>query len=382
MQFKEIKIKEKVKRAIKSGKQVFSTNSIKKIEGKSGDLVKLMYGNSFVAWATINLLDPKHYIRILSYEENYEPVDDLKKKIKEAKKFREKIGYKNHFRLLYSESDFVSGLIIDKYNEIYVLQNVNPFFDKNIEFVKEALIECEGKNITIYEKSIGKNREIARLKPVERFLYGENYETVIEECNKNFFVNIILGQKTGWFLDQRENRKILSNLYTENVLDVFSYSGSLGICVNSDKKTFVEKNKNAVELLKKNLEINKIENFSIYCDNAYSVLKNLTKEKKKYDIVILDPPDLLSEGYKKGIKNITIINAIAIDLIDEGFLITFSCSQDLKENKFLSILKTIIRRKNKKFEIVKRLGQALDHKIIHPHKELEYLKGFIIEIKS
>ncbi|MEM1782392.1 MAG: RsmD family RNA methyltransferase [Nanopusillaceae archaeon] len=382
MQFKEIKVNENIRRAIKAGRQVFSTNLIKKIDGKMGDLVKILHGSSFVAWATINPFDPYHYLRILSYNENYEPIDDLKTKIKESKKFRKRIGYENHFRLIYSESDFVSGLIIDKYNDIYVLQNVNPFFDKNIEIVKESIIENEGKNITIYEKSIGKNREIARLIPLERFIYGEKYKTVIKECNKEFLVNVIVGQKTGWFLDQRENRKILSSLSATRVLDVFSYSGSLGICINADERIFVEKNKNAIELLKKNLEINKIENFYIYEDNAYNVLKNLKKEKNKYDVVILDPPDLLSDGYKKGIKNISIINSIAVDLIDEGFLITFSCSQDLKEDKFLSIIKNIIRRKNKKFEIVKKFGQSMDHKIIHKHKELEYLKGFLIEIKN
>jgi len=382
MQYKEIRVGDRVRRAIKAGKQIFSTNWIKKINANMGDLVMLKYGESFLAWATINPLDPHHYIRILSTEEKYEPIEDLKNKIKKAKKFREKIGYKDHYRLVYSESDFLSGLIIDKYNDIYVVQNVNPFFDKNIDLVRDALLEVEGKSITIYEKSIGKLREISRLKPIERFIYGESYKTIIEECNKRFLVDILIGQKTGWFLDQRENRRIISNIEADKVLDVFAYTGSFGICSKASEVYFVEKNKYAIKILEENIRINKLEDYKIFNENAFKALKELHEEKKKFDLVILDPPDLLSEGYENGLKNLTIINAMAIDLIDEGFLATFSCSQDLKEDKFLSMIRTLLRRKGKRFSIVYKFQQALDHKVIHPHRELNYLKGFLIEIKN
>jgi len=382
MQYKEIRVGDRVKRAILGGKQIFSTNWIKKIDANMGDLVMLKYKNSFLAWATINPLDPYHYIRILSTEEKYEPIEDIKNKIKKAKEFREKIGYKKHYRLVYSESDFLSGLIIDKYNDIYVIQNVNPFFDKNINLIRDALIDLEGNNISIIEKSIGKQREISRLKPIERIIYGNSYRTIIEECNKKFLIDVMLGQKTGWFLDQRENRKIISKINAEKVLDVFSYTGSFGICSNAREVYFIEKNKYAIKILEENIRLNKIENYKIIKDNAFVSLRKLYENKEKFDLIILDPPDLLSDDYDKGLKSITIINAMAIDLIDEGFLATFSCSQDLKENKFFSIIRTLLRRKRKKFSIIYKFQQALDHKVIHPHKELSYLKGFLIEIKS
>jgi 23S rRNA (cytosine1962-C5)-methyltransferase len=379
----EIKVGERVKREILRGKQVFSTNWIKKIDVEPGDLVKLVYKNNFLAWGTINPKDEYHYIRILSYNEDFDPYKEIKEKIKEAKRYREEIiNYKNHYRLVYSESDFLSGLIIDKYNDIFVIQNVNPFFDKNIDIIKNSLIELFGSNITIYEKSIGKQRERAFLKPIERFLYGNKYETIIEEVGKKFYVNILYGQKTGWFLDQRENRKILSQLFGEKILDVFSYIGSFGIIINSERKYFVEKNKEAIKILNKNIKLNNIGNYEIINGNAFKILKEFYLEKRKFDIIILDPPDLLAENYEKGLKSIILINSIALDLIDEGYLITFSCSQDLKEEKFYSILRTLIRRKNKKFEILYRFHQALDHKVIFPHKELDYLKGFLIEIKK
>ncbi|RDD52426.1 class I SAM-dependent rRNA methyltransferase [Nanoarchaeota archaeon NZ13-N] len=380
MQYKEIRVGEKVKRAINAGRQVFSVNWIKRVESNVGDLAMLKYGDSFLAWATLNPLDPYHYVRLLSTDEKYEPLEDLKDKIRRAKDYRSKIGYKNHYRLVYSESDFLSGLIIDKYNDIYVIQNANPFFDKNIEILRDALIELEGKNISIIEKSVGKSRETSRLEPRERILYGELYETTIKECNKKFVVNVLLGQKTGWFLDQRENRKIISKIRSEKAIDVFCYTGSFGICSNSDQIFFVEKNKYAVNILKKNISINRINNYKIFNDNAFKILKMLANRKEKFDLVILDPPDLLSE--KNGLKNIILINSMAIDLIDEGFLATFSCSQDLKEERFLSILRTIIRRKRKRFSIIGKFQQAFDHKVIHPHRELNYLKGFLLEIHN
>jgi len=284
--------------------------------------------------------------------------------------------------LVYSESDFLPGLIIDRYNNIFVIQNNNIFFDKNIDLIKNALIKIFGHDITIYEKSIGKQREKSKLLPKEGFLHGSLKGTIIEEYKYKFYVDIINGEKTGWFLDQRENRKILKDIYGTRVLDVFSYTGSFGIMINADERYFIEKNKKAVEVLKKNLELNNIDNYEVINRNAYDVLKSLYRENKKFDIIILDPPDLLADSYDKGIKSITLINSIAIDLIEEGYLISFSCSQDLSEKKFYSILRTLIRRKNKKFELVYKFHQALDHKIIFPHKELEYLKGFMIEIKK
>ncbi|MGB9674587.1 MAG: class I SAM-dependent rRNA methyltransferase [Nanopusillaceae archaeon] len=379
----EINVGERVKREILRGRQTFSKNWIRKLDLEPGTLIKIKYGNKFLAWGIINPKDDNHYIRVFSYNENIDIHEEIKNKIKEALKYRERtINYKNHYRLVYSESDFLSGLILDRYNDIFVIQNYNAFFDKNINILKDVLIEVFGNNITIYEKSIGKQRERAFLYPVERFLHGENYTTIIEEEKKKFYVDIIKGQKTGWFLDQRENRKIIKQLYGDKVLDVFSYTGSFGIMVDASYRYFVEKNKEAVKILQKNINMNNIESYEIINDNAYKVLKNFYLEKKKFDIIILDPPDLLADNYEKGIKNFIIINSIALDLIDEGYLVTFSCSQDLKEKKFYSILRTLIRRKNKKFEILYRFHQALDHKAIFPHKELEYLKGFLIEIKK
>jgi len=379
----EIEVGERIKREIRKGRQVFSVNWIKKVEAEPGELVKLKYNNNFLAWGIINPKDQYHYIRIFSYNEYIDIYNEIKEKIKKAKEYRERtINYKDHYRLIYSESDFLSGLIIDKYNDIFVIQNSNAFFDKNINLIRDALIDIYGKDIIIYEKSIGKQRERSYLKPIERFIYGNKYETEIEEVNKKFYINILKGQKTGWFLDQRENREIVSQLYGDRVLDVFSYSGSFGIIINGEEKYFIEKNKESVGMLYRNLKLNNIENYNVINGNAYKILKQFYLEKRKFDIIILDPPDLLAENYEKGIRSFILINSIALDLIDEGHLITFSCSQDLNERKFYSLIRTLIRRKDKKFEILYKFNQALDHKVIFPHKELSYLKGFLIEIKK
>lgn len=375
----EININDNLRRLIRKGKQTFSKKLINTPNAKPGDVIKLKYGNSFLAYGAINPKDPKNYLRIISLEEDID--NFIYSRIKYAKKFREKtIGYNNHYRLLYSESDYTSGLIIDRYNDIFVINNSNIYFDKNINKIAEFLKDIFGNNITIYEKSIGKQRERAGMLPKEGYIYGDKKYTLIEENRKKFFIDVILGQKTGFFLDQRENRKILSNIEGEKILDVFSYTGSLGITIKGDYKVFIEKDKKAIEILKKNVEINDINNYKIINRNAYQALIEMIKNKEKFDIIILDPPDLLADGYEKGIKNFALINSLAIDLIDDGYLITFSCSQDLKENKILAILKTIIRRKGKKFEIIQKFRQSMDHKVIFPHRELEYLRGFMLHI--
>gem|GEM_PF-4598431 len=155
-----------------------------------------------------------------------------------------------------------------------MIQNNNPFYDKNIEILKEAILEVESVN-SIYEKSVGIKREEEFLLPQERFLYGDKSETIIEEYGKRFFVNIVKGQKTGWFLDQKENRKIIKNISGEKCLDVFSYTGSFGILINCEERIFVEKDKKAVEILEKNLKLNNIENYKIINDDAYSTLKQI-----------------------------------------------------------------------------------------------------------
>ncbi|HIP66704.1 MAG TPA: class I SAM-dependent rRNA methyltransferase [Candidatus Nanopusillus sp.] len=378
----EIKVSKRIRNKIFGGKQVFTINEVQKREYPVGSLVKLVCGNKFVAWATINPKNPKHYIRILSTEKDYDLYSDIVNKLKIAQRYRDKIGYSRHYRWVYSESDFLSGLIVDKFENIIVIQNTNPYFDKNINIIKEAILDV-GKNVeTIYEKSVGKNREKEWLPPKERILYGSKTRTTIKEGGKKFIVDVKSGQKTGWFLDQRENRSIVKKFVYGKTLDAFSYTGSFGI-ISSDKADelwFLEKNRSSVEVLIENLKINGIDNAKVLNTNAYLVLKKFSAENRKFDVVILDPPDLLSENYKKGIRSFILVNSMAIDLIKDGYLISFSCSQDLKEDKMFSILRTLIRRKSRRFELISRLHQAFDHKVIFPHKELEYLKGFVLHI--
>ncbi len=379
----EIRISRRVRNKILGGKQVFSVKEVKFKEIPAGSLVKLVYGKVFVAWATINPRNPRRYIRILSLSENYDPLDDLVRKLKTAKRYREKIGYGSHYRWIYSESDNLSGLVVDKFNDLVVIQNSNPFFDRNIDLVKQAILEVESSIKTIYEKSVGKSREDELLDPREGLLFGEDPRSVIVEEGKKFLIDPTRGQKTGWFLDQRENRRIVKRFAEcEKLLDAFCYTGSFGIICSekTSEVTFIDKSKSAIEILKKNLELNQVQNSKIVRANVFEVLKTMYLRRQRFDFIVLDPPDLLAEGIKKGLKSIALANQLAIKIIDDGYLATFSCSQDLKEQKFFAMLKSIIRREGKKFELIARLHQAYDHKVKFPHKELEYLKGFLLYI--
>ena len=379
-----IKIGKRIKNKILGGKQVFSTSEIRLIDVPVGSLALLEYG-SFKAYASLNPLNPIRYARIVYIGENLDIGDLFYSRIKEAYEKREKFGYNGVYRLVYSESDFLSGLIIDRFNDIFVIQNSNPFFDRNIEYIKDTLLDIFGSSITIVNKSSGKSREFERLEPRIETIYGDKTIGYIQENNSTFIFDIISGQKTGWFLDQRENRLDVSKLAFGDVLDVFSYVGGFGIQIeNYDTITFIEKNNTAVTYLKKNLRLNNKDNYTVLRGNAFHILKKLGFEGKKYDTIILDPPDLLQEGKYKGWKALLLINSIAMDLLKkDSIFITFSCSENVNKEKFYRAIVAIARRKGYIPILIKEYRQSKDHFVIYSHKELEYLKGFAFRmIKS
>ncbi len=376
----DVRISKRVYRKILGGKQVFTPYEIRPIDAKAGTLLRLRYGSKFVAWATVN---PKsrNYVRILSFDKNYDVLEDFVQKLRKAKKYREKISYGKHYRWVYSESDFLSGLILDKYDTLVVIQNQNPFYDNHMKELVEAIREVDKSVEAIYRKDSGRNRLNDGLLPIEEPLYGDSFEVIIEELDRKFLVDPTQGQKTGFFLDQRENRKLFRKLSYGRVLDVFSYTGGFGITSNFDEVYFVEKDKSALHLLKKNLELNEISNYKILKGNAFTILKHLILKREKFDSIVLDPPAFLAVGDKKqGVKSYALINSLAAELIDEGIFVTCSCSQDMKIGKFYNLIKTVLRRKGKRFEIIAIGRQALDHKVVFPHKELDYLKCLFLEI--
>ena len=298
-----IKVSKELAEQILQGKQVIVKRELEEIpKGKPGDLVEIYdEENNFIAVASLNP-NSNIVLRIISYEKDFDIKELFVERLKKAKKFREKF-YKNSYRWVYSEADFLSGLIIDKYNEIVVFQNSNPFFEKYKKELVEAILEIENVD-TVYEKDKYRSRILEGLKEEERFWYGNKEETIIEEGKAKFIVNIVKGQKTGFFLDQRENRLFFEKIVYGKVLDVFSYTGGFGIHAalnpNVEKVVFIEKDSDVIEILKRNIELNDVKDkCEIIQGDAFKILPKLVDKKEKFDVVNLDPAGLAVKGTEK-----------------------------------------------------------------------------------
>lgn len=370
----KVVVNEKVSEKIRKGYLIITKKDFQ--INKEGFFEIYDKNNNFLCLANIN---PKSEIilRVISYEKDFCPKEFFYKRLKKAYKFRKRI-YKDSFRWVYSEADFLSGLIIDKFKDIVVIQNSNPLFDKYLDIIAECILEIDNKIEAIYFKGEFRSRKNEGLEIYNKFLYGNKEETIIEEGDAKFIVNVVKGQKTGFFLDQRENRILFGKLAYGKVLDVFSYTGGFGIhaALNPEvnEVIFIEKDKKAIEILKRNVELNDIKDkVKIVKADAFKYLKNINE---KFDVVNLDPPSLVHSGIKKskGIKGLYIINCFAAKL-SKDILVTSDCSYHIKEKEFFEV---ILKAAENKFNIIWKGYQALDHPVHPLHKELKYLKTLFL----
>ncbi len=379
-------IPEKLAEEILQGKRVIVKKEFRLPENiKPGTLVDIYdeKGN-FICKASANPYS-NIVLRVISFEKDFDIKELFLERLKKAKKFRERF-YKGTYRWVYSEADFLSGLIVDKYNDIVVFQNSNPFFEKYKRELVEAILEIEDIE-AIYEKDKYRSRVLEGLKEVEKFWYGNKEETIIEEGKARFYVNVVLGQKTGFFLDQRENRIFFEGIAEGKVLDVFAYTGGFGIHAalnpNVEKVVFIEKDEKATYYIKKNAELNDVKDkIEIIEGDAFKILPKLVDKGEKFDVVNLDPAGLAVSGVPKAkaMKSLYIINSFAIKLIKEGYLVTSDCSYYIHLEEFKELIFKAIRYNKKEGKLFHIGRQAFDHPVVSFHKELEYLKTLYIYI--
>ncbi|WP_456325084.1 class I SAM-dependent rRNA methyltransferase [Desulfonauticus submarinus] len=360
----------------------------------AGEIVEIYdHRGNFLAKGYIN---PKSQItiRILSWnkEEDVTDIRFISERLKSAIDMR--LNYfdqsvTNAFRLVNSEADFLPGLIIDKYNDTIVLQiltlGMEQFRDKITEFLLEYLSpKC------IYERSDTIVRKKEGLSLKKGLIYGKLQKPVrIIENGLEFLVDVQDGQKTGFYLDQRDNRKeLLLFCKDKKVLNCFSYTGAFSVyAIKGGAKLTVniEFSRSAIELAKKNMEINHIkkETQEFIEGNAFELLRNMKKKGKKFDLIIMDPPKFAHtqgklENALRGYKD---INLQAMQLLNPGgILFTFSCSGAISLELFSKTITWAAMDANKNVQVIKRLAQPMDHPHLTSFLESEYLKGLICKI--
>ena len=290
----------------------------------------------------------------------------------------------NAIRLINAEGDGIPGLIVDSYADVLVMQISHPALVSLQPFLLDCLVE-ETKPLAVYEKSTSFLRKREGLEEVRKLHYGEpNAGPVILENGMKFSVDLEQGQKTGWFLDQRDSRALVRSLAKERrVLNVFSYTGGFSVAAlmgGAREVASVEISAKCEALLNRNLELNRLDASAhrFVCSDAFEFLK---QEALDYDFIILDPP-----AFAKGRNSVPAafraykeLNRIAIEKAPPGaLLLTCSCSYHIEEALFQNILFRAALEANRSVRILSKHRQAIDHPISLYHPESSYLKSFLL----
>ena len=354
-----------------------------------GSLVKVeLPGGRFFG---VGYYNPKSEISLRLLTQKEEPIhkDFFKKKIGQALEFRKRVVTDtNAFRMVSSEADGLPGLIIDRYDEILVVQFLTLGMERLRDLVIEALDEAVPSR-GIYERSDSSSRKIEGLEEKTGWIRQDcGAETIIREKNVKYRIRFGEGQKTGFYLDQRENRIFLGGLKLQGeVLDAFCYSGGFGLhlAAGGVKVLGIDSQKEAITQAKENRELNHIDPSVLDFQeaNVFDALKNFDKENKKFNLVILDPPSFVKrkqaiDGALSGYKEI-LLRSMKI-LHDEGLLAVFSCSHHIDDSLLMQSAMSAAWDVRRTLKVIKFFKQSGDHPINPFIPETYYLKGFLFSV--
>lgn len=325
--------------------------------------------------------------RLITYSAEQINAQFWKRRIEEAYRFRKErrvLEQTNAYRLIYGEADGIPSLIVDRYDNHFVLQTMSLAADNLLPIFMQILHEIfSPASITLRNDLHVRTLEGLALE--KEVLCGNlPLRVKIFEGQLAFWVDLYHGQKTGAFLDQRENRLLAARLLKGKILDAFCYQGwfALQVAKNSAKVIGVDSSAEALELAKENALLNGISNLEFIKDNVFDFLKEEKKKERNFQGIILDPPafakskeDLTTawRGYKE-------INLRALHLLcPGGMLVTSSCSYNLLETKFLEILQECARDTGTILKILFKKGQSTDHPVLLNFPESHYLKCLFLE---
>lgn len=360
---------------------------------EEGDLVKVLaFDKTF--------LGVGHYqigsisVRILSFHDELIDEDFYIKRLKSSYKMRVDLNLvrddNNTYRLVHGEGDHLPGLIIDIYGKTAVIQAHSVGMHKNRIIIVDALKNVLPKNDfeNVFYKSEGTLPFKADLEPENNYIFGgSEVDSISTENNLKFSIDWLKGQKTGFFIDQRENRKLLEYYSKDrNILNMFSYTGGFsvyGLRGGATKVDSVDSSSKAVSIADENVKLNfKNDNrHSSYSEDAFKYLKETPFGK--YDLIILDPPAFAKHrgAIKNALQGYKKLNHAAFEKIASGgILFTFSCSQVITPEQFRLSVFSAAALTGRKVRIIHQLTQPADHPVNMYHPEGEYLKGLVLYV--
>lgn len=355
-----------------------------------GDLVEVISAQG--KKLGISYLNPKTLLaaRFLTKKHNAIDLDFFLERIGNALKFRELCFSKPYYRLVFGESDYLPGLVVDRFNDILVVQITTWGMERLQDKIIAALVKLLNPT-TILLRNDTPIRELEGLKLYTATAHGasKNIASLIENDVK-FKAPILEGQKTGWFYDQRQNRLASSKYVSgKRVLDLYSYIGSFGIeaaVFGASEVCCIDSSAKAIALAKENAELNGVST-KVHCleNDAEKAMSQFKQNREYFDVIALDPPALIkkSKDIVAGSKFYQRLQELALQLLTKsGILVTTSCSMHLNRDAFLSIIRKASLSVDRKVSILEELHQAQDHPIHLAIPETNYLKGFIIRDRS
>lgn len=366
-------------------------NEVDKIEGEAsgGEIVSVFtHDRKFVGKGYIN---PRSQIlvRLLTRDKHEEITDKFfLDRIRSCWEYRQKLGYRENCRLVFGEADGLPQLIIDKFNDHFVIQTLALGMDAWKPAIVQALnniFQPKG----IYERNDVPVRELEGLPQQKGFLSAPfDTKIIINENGLQFHVDLENGQKTGYFLDQQDNRRAIRHIVQDaEVLGAFTYTGTFEIHAagyGAKSVLGLDISASAVQQANENAALNKLENVCRFeTANAFDVLKQWAKEGRQYDVVMLDPPAFTKsrETIQKAITGYKEINLRGMKLVRPGgFLVTSSCTNLVNADLFREIIDMAAKDARRKIRQVVFQAQSADHPIIWNLENTQYLKFLIIQV--
>lgn len=383
-------------RTLKAGGAWVYDNEIDTILGSfdNGEIVTVHdFDGYFMGYGFINTKS-KITVRIMSRYKDHSITEQLlRERVRAAWEYRKQVIDTSSCRIIFGEADWLPGLVVDKFSDVLVVESLALGIDKLKPFILDTLVTIlkeDGITIRgIYERSDAKVREQEGLPRYKGFI-GEPFDTKVEitENGVKYIVDVQDGQKTGFFLDQKNNRAAIQKLCrNKKVLDCFTHTGSFALnagAAGASSVLGVDASELGIRQAEENARLNHMEDrVQFTCADVFDLLPSLEAQGEKYDVVILDPPAFTKsrQATKNAVKGYREINLRGLKLVkDGGFLATCSCSHFMDPELFAKTIREAARGAHKRLRQVEFHTQAPDHPILWAAEESYYLKFYIFQV--
>ncbi|MCM1091998.1 MAG: class I SAM-dependent rRNA methyltransferase [Butyrivibrio sp.] len=385
-------------RTLKAGGMWVYDNEIGSIMGsfENGDMVTVHdFDGYFMGYGYINTKS-KITIRLLSRRKDAViDKDFFEERVRRAWSYRKETIDTSSCRLIFGEADFLPGIVVDKFSDVLVVESLALGIDRwkltIVEALKRVLAEDGVVIRGVYERSDAKVREQEGMERYKGFI-GEPFDTKVEimENGVKYLVDVEDGQKTGFFLDQKNNRAAIHRICRgKRVLDCFTHTGSFALnagIAGAESVLGVDASELAVSQARENAKLNHLEDrVAFECADVFELLPKLETEGKSFDVVILDPPAFTKSrnSVKNAVKGYREINLRGLKLVrDGGYLVTCSCSHFMEEALFAKTIREAAAGAHKRLRQVEFRTQACDHPILWAADQSYYLKFYIFQVCS